>query len=678
MVKKTLSVAIAVALLGTGSAIAGGKTAQVQVVDKTFDVAGGMLAYTEFELSGEPMVEALGLDLDVLDPNLLDQPTAFDYSAGIESYEYSEEAMYALNYQSRMGPHLANGPLNAARGGKPQQLGERFIELAKSVGFPAEEIPLNIYPITIPYAAGVPEFAQKVDMTMVNGDEIELFSHGDSGAKTVRTEVPAYYRDYKTLNWKEDGMDKHFTPAAAGAAMLKDVMWAQDFLGGMHTLAEDEEVEAASSTMDQDGKHALGVSTADGMNGMILTEITWDRLLMLRDRLGYDGKNLGARINPQYDATKHPIWFPHSVAVTEEIKNGLKSAGALKVSDSASTLRDTWLLLWPMSEFYALSDQRTQNSGQNPGFLAAFDGAPFAAAPKANTDADTTNDTRADDPFSAASTLVNLLFQNLDTLHFNTKAGTFVDSYDGKQGKQVSTYDAAYSLAALAIFQRARDALPVGYGSAEAGAGLSTAQGARALELIRKQADFIITKLISKDGLVHAGYTLGKGPSNGYDVSAQFATIRGLTAAFVATKNIHYKEAARKVFLAAEKHFFDTRTGTYSANEAAEHTPYTAAAISSGLRSLLLSLKNEEGEKTPELELAHLAKRYTTWFHTVINGGSVKEGMQLAEWLGDSGENVIKDSTDIDTDKDNVPQITGAGGQHGTAQTMAARVRILP
>lgn len=64
-----------------------------------------MLAYTEFELSGEPLAEALGLDLDVLDANRADEPTPFDFAAGIESYEYSEEAMYALNYQSGMGPH---------------------------------------------------------------------------------------------------------------------------------------------------------------------------------------------------------------------------------------------------------------------------------------------------------------------------------------------------------------------------------------------------------------------------------------------------------------------------------------------------------------------------------------------------------------------------------------------
>ena len=64
----------------------------VTVTDTLHDTAGNFLAYTEFELSGEPLAESLGLDLDILDPDQLNQPSDFDYAAGIASYEYSEEA----------------------------------------------------------------------------------------------------------------------------------------------------------------------------------------------------------------------------------------------------------------------------------------------------------------------------------------------------------------------------------------------------------------------------------------------------------------------------------------------------------------------------------------------------------------------------------------------------------
>ncbi len=134
---------------------------KAEVMDKRFDTAGAMFAYTEFELSGEPMAEGLGLDLDTLDPNAINQPTKFDYTAGIESYEYSEEAMYALNYQSKMGPHLVNGLLNAKRGGDMASLAKRFIKFAKATGNDPEILPLNMHPTALPYISGMPEFAQK-------------------------------------------------------------------------------------------------------------------------------------------------------------------------------------------------------------------------------------------------------------------------------------------------------------------------------------------------------------------------------------------------------------------------------------------------------------------------------------------------------------------------------------
>ena len=117
------------------------------------------------------MAESLGLDLDTLDPNAINQPTKFDYTAGIESYEYSEEAMYALNYQSKMGPHLVNGLLNEKRGGSMESLAKRFIQLTQATGNSPEILPLNMHPTALPYISGMPEFGQEIDMTVVNNDE---------------------------------------------------------------------------------------------------------------------------------------------------------------------------------------------------------------------------------------------------------------------------------------------------------------------------------------------------------------------------------------------------------------------------------------------------------------------------------------------------------------------------
>ena len=661
-----------VALLATPAFAAG---ASVKVLDKTFDVGAGMFAYTEYELSGEPLAEALGLDLDVLDADQADKPTAFDFAAGIDSYEYSEEAMYAVNYQSRLGPHLVNGPVNAARGGTLDALGKRFIALANAVGFPPDELPQNIYPITFPLDRAIPEYGQAVDVTQVSTSDVKATTHAGT-AKEFTAVTPAYMRDYASLGWRKDGIDDAFTPAAAGGQMLKDVMWAQDFLGGMHVTASDEEVDDIPSTdMDHDGTHSLGVSSSDGVNGMILTEISWDRLLTLRNQFGYDGKNLGAATGPDYDATKAPVWFPNKVAVTLTEKNGVNALGGLKVTDGGSSLRNTWMLLWPLGELYGFTDQRTENANENKAFLAVFDGDPFPAAPEANRGSDPSKYVKADDPFSLVETLSNLEFQNLSTLHFNKDAGTLVDTWaDGKQGDTVTTFDAAYAIVALDIYERALDALPVGYASASSGQPLNTVQGKAATDLLKTEADFIVGKLIGGDGLVADSYTIGKGASADQSLGTQFAVIRALSAAFVATGNAGYRTAARKIYDAVEAHMFDAAAGIYdpTPGKPFDVDPWTAGAVSGGLRELLETLDNQEGETDPVLDKASITKRYADWFHVV------GRGMQLAEWLDDTGEHLVNGDTTGDVNENGIRSVTFAGGQYGTAQVMAAKIEVTP
>ena len=105
--------------------------------------------------------------------------------------------MYALNYQSKMGPHLVNGLLNEKRGGTMESLAKRFIELAKVTGNSPEIIPLNMHPTALPYISGMPEFGQEIDMTVVNNDEIVVVKKGKE--TKVNTAVPAYLRDYKKI-----------------------------------------------------------------------------------------------------------------------------------------------------------------------------------------------------------------------------------------------------------------------------------------------------------------------------------------------------------------------------------------------------------------------------------------------------------------------------------------------
>lgn len=658
-----------------------------QVTDYRFDTAGNMLAYTELELSGEPLAETLGLDLDVLDPNEQNKPTEFDYIAGIESYEFSEEGMYELNYRSGLGLDYLKGLRHKYRGSNQSSLQNYMAELAQAVELPIDQLPKNINLISLPYRSGSAEFSQAVDTSSITEEIVQWYGEGDSLIEKSSL-VPAYTQDYKTLAWSKTESDAVIEPAGIGALLLKEVMWSQDFLGGMHTAAEDEEVEATNYKMDRNKEYALGVSAVDGMNGLLLTELSLEKLQYLQEVLGYNGKALGQAISPNYDPEVSAIWFPHEIKATTRVQAGKSSVEQFTVQDGSSQLRDNWLLLWPLSEYFAFTDQRLENKGQNPAFAAVFDGAPFASAAAKNIDAKANNDVVAKDAFSMASNLSNAVFKNLASLHFNKKQGTFFDRYVAdKNSKQtsikVTTYDAAYSLVALSIYQRAQDALPVGYASASsANSRLHTSQGKLALSLIKQQADFIINSLQDKKGLVADSVeiltkTNSLKLNQSFSIDTQFASIRGLVAAFLATQDERYREQARKIYQAVDQHYYDAKLGTWAVSGNAEYTPWSVAAISSAMREAMLHLKNNSSETTTELTLQHLVNRYTQWFRLVVTGQNGKPGLQLAEPIGDTGEHILvleNGKLAVDSDLDGIKQINHAGGQYGRASVLAGKL----
>ena len=114
----------------------------------------------------------------------------------------------------------------------------------------------------------------------------------------------------------------------------------------------------------------------------------------------------------------------------------------------------------------------------------------------------------------------------------------------------------------------------MGYAAGDNGElNLKTPQGEQAIALVRKQADFILANLKGKNGLVHDGLTLGGKLDAGQSIDAQFAAIRGLTAAFLATSDAKYRTAARELFIAADKAYFNAKAGTWLAGKQGEYTP---------------------------------------------------------------------------------------------------------
>jgi hypothetical protein len=635
----------------------------VPVTDYTFDTAGNMFAYAEFELSGEPLVEGLGLDLDVLDIRKLDQPSEFDYTAGVESYEYSEEAMYEVTEKSGLGLHLIHGPAVAelaSKSGKDTAtvLGERFYELADSVGYPREELFSNMYPTLIEYTSADPHYAQKVDTGVYANNEDDSY-------------VPMYQVDFKTLRWDRSKMEKTLNPSAYGATFLKQALWAGDFMGGLHTVDGDEELEAASAKDDDDTNIALGVSSADGMQGAILTEQIWNKLNYIRSGLFYDvkGQKLTAGTGSKYDPAQGFVYLPHKIEVAEDGNEQAPNAKGLTVQDARSVLQDQWMMLWPAAEFYGMTDQRPENSAQNPAFLALFDGKPFPSAPKENLDADTANDVTSSDPYSVNRDVLLQVFKNVDAMHFNGEAGAFVSENDGTaQGSYVDTFQAGYTTEALRMFQRAIDGLPVGYASGEAAEGLGTVEGKRALAMIQKQADFMLTELKREDGLVANGYTIGEGQDEGEPtLNAQLGAIRGLTAAFLATKDTKYRDAARELYQTMDDKMLDQETNLYyTSKDKMSYNAMTAGALSAVFRIGLNNLYNADGDakELSALNRETIISRYTAFYNTVIDGPSLEEGMQASEFW-DTGDAYIEGDESGNTDKDNVPQVQAGHGEFG-------------
>lgn len=641
------------------------KTIQVPVTDYTFRTAGNMFAYSEFELSGEPLAEGLGLDLDLLDVRKINEPTEFDYIAGVESYEYSEEAMYEVTEKSGLGLHLIHGPIAkklAKQSGKESHevLAERFYLLADQVGYPREEIFRNMFPTLIEYESGDPHYIQQVDT--------DVYAENDDG-----TYVPVYQVDFQTLRWAREKMNKMLVPAAYGATFLKQALWAGDFLSALHTVDKDEEIEAKTANDDQHSNIALGVSSADGMQGMILTEQIWNKLLFIRDHLFYDAKNdkLTSLNKGTYEPEKGFVYLPHQVEVVENGDDQAPDAQQLILKDKRSFLKDQWLMLWPAAEFFGMTDQREANKNQNPAFLAVFDGQPYPKAPNENIDENVHNDVQSDDPYSVNRDILLTVFKNVDAMHFNDELGIFVEEHSGtEQGKYMNTFDAGYTMEALRIFQRAIDGLPVGYANGEEAEGLHTAEGKRALELIHKQADFIIEKLIREDGLVANGFTIGEGIDKSEPtLLSQLGAIRGLTAAFLATKEEKYREAARNIYVAMDRYFWDQKLHVYqTAKGEMKYDPFVAGALSSIFRLAINQLNNiDQDEQQPkELDRETIISRYVDFYNLIIDGPSIKEGMQASEFW-DTGDVYKKDDQSGNTDKDHVPQVQAGDGPYGIA-----------
>ena len=281
------------------------------------------------------------------------------------------------------------------------------------------------------------------------------------------------------------------------------------------------------------------------------------------------------------------------------------------------------------------------------------------------------NDIASTDPYTVTRDVLLSVFDNIKTRHWNDKIGAFVTESDGdKQGTQVDTFQAGYTMEALRMFERAIDGLPVGYASGDAAEGLKTEWGKQAKEMITKQADFILNTLITKDGLAVSGYDADKEKAaEETTLMAQIGAIRGLTSAFLLTEDEKYRDAARKVYAAMDDKLWDDTIKAYKTNgDEASYDAFTAGGVSSVLRLALQHLKNtsSDSDAPKSLEQNAIQDRYVSFYRQVINGPTLDEGMQASEFW-DTGDFYKEGDDSGNTDGDTVPQIQKGHGDNGIA-----------
>lgn len=583
-----------------------------------FSTRDQMLLANEINESGEPFAEALGYDLDELDPMVLNSPDSISYTLGIENYEYSRYQLGTVISRSGIGLHMMWAPMimqmaamepegfdGTFTGGTPNGYKEDD-ELMKNIMHFAMlsngMAPMNPWPQFAEFQSGNPHLPQAV--------------------------APDFQMDFSTLRWDRDLMDKTFNLGAMGQTLMKQYLWAQDMLGTFHDGDENEVVPDGTNSPDSTGSSHFdpnnniyyGGDNTDGFIGQVLTAEAINKTLFLINSLAYDGAELGSVDPATYDPANGIKFFPHQIAVTESpVAEGLPpQASNLEVVDASSDLFDQLSYLWGTVSYKNMMDPNNSSDEPHLAYHEVFDGDPFPAP---------MSQTGMPGPFDLMMGTSKVIFMNMMAMHFDGANGTFVNTsaLSGgvpQPGNQISTVNAGYITMVLATMHPEFVGTPL---------------EPMILNAVNMQSQFIINSLKDPAGGFYNGFTLGTGADNTpKSVVSQAAAARGLYAAYNLTGNEDYFNAADDAynFLIANYYIdglyaFKTELG----NEIATYNSFNFALIAGALREAALV-----GEHT------EAATIYVRFFKKVANP------MQYAEFdmTGEIGN---------DSDGDGIPYL---------------------
>lgn len=591
------------------------------VTTSTYWTADQMLLANEINESGEPFAEALGYNLDLLDPMVPDSPDTTAYTLGIENYEYSRYQLGTVISRSGIGLHMMWAPLvrraasmegsgfdGSYTGGTANGYNEddELMKIIHSFSTLSNHAPPgNPWPQFAEFVSGDPHLPGPIDATNFA------------------------WADFSTLRWDRSKMNKTLNPAAMGQAMVKQYLWAQDMLSAFHDGA-DEGIEAdgvvspdysGSPNFDPSNDVYYGGDSLDGFVGMVLTAESINKTAFLVNRLASDGTHLGAVDPATYDPSKGLRYFPHAIAVTESpVATGLPPrASALRITDSDSNLFDQASILWATSSFATMMDPSDRSDSAHLAYAEVFDGAPFPAS---------ASETGTPGPYDLMKGTAKVTFQNIQAMHYDATHHAYATSSSVSRGvaapgTEVDTIDSAYLIVALEPFADAMDGTPL---------------HAKAVSAIEAQAKFL-AKYAHDDDALYWETVLIDGSEDGWDqtVSAQAAATRALYVAARVTGDSNLRKAADDAADALLDSYYESGQHAFRSEEDngddAIYTPRSFALIAGALREATL----EGGDRSA-------AATYVDFFQRI------GEAMQLSEGAN-TGE------TGSDSDADGIPFI---------------------
>jgi len=603
-----------------------------------FSTADQMLLANELFESGEPFAEALGYDLDLLNPDEPDAPDSISYTLGIENYEYSRYLLGTVISRSGLGLHMMWAPMivqmaamedenfdGSFTGGTPNGFNEDD-ELMKNImhfGMLANQMaPANPWPQFADFEGGDPHLPQAV--------------------------APDFEMDFSTLRWDRSLMNKNLNPAAMGQSMMKQYLWAADMLSAFHD-ADDNGItpdgvitpdSVGSPNFDPDNNVFYGGSSLDGFIGQVLTAESINKTLFLINSLAYDGTELGSVDPATYDPANGIKYFPHRISLVETPVADMlpPQATDLTVVDASSDLFDQLSYLQATLNYKNMMDPNNSNDEAHLAFHSVFDGNPFPA-PMAQTG--------MPGPFDLMMGTSKVIFMNLMAMHFNMANGTFVNNSGlsaglPQPGNEISTMNAGYITMVLTKM-------------VEEFAGTPLEQ--MALDALNAEASFLVNSLQDDNGGFYNGYVINQGAETSVKTAvSQSAAARGLYAAYTLTANTDYLDAANEAYnylitnyYVAGLQGFKTEVG----NEIATYTPFNFAIIAGALREAALI--------GGHLEAATI---YTRFFKTVANAMLLSETGLTGEMGGDS-------------DGDGIPFITEQEDQLPTVFATEATLNLV-